>query len=228
MKYVYKIICAVIAAVVIGVIAFSPILGIRLQSDWVAIGQAQAINKGDVDMAMKYLENDGQLSEYVSETTSLYEMFFGDTGQFFTAFSSLFNLAENKAVQILVAPAIAFAISLVFTVLCALAVIIFGIFAKNNRKVIYSCIAGIASYFLMIENFAVIEEIMTSGRLSLVDITQQWYMSFFGEIVNFELLEPITVIPFLFGAVIVWTLLYNYTLTPAQKRERKLMLKEAD
>ena len=228
MKYVYKIVCVVIAAVVIGLIAFSPILGIRLQSDWVAIGQSQAINKGDVDMAIKYLENDGQLSEYVSETTSLYEMFFGDTGQFFTAFSSLFNLAENKAVQILVAPAIAFAISLGFTVLCALAVIIFGIFAKNNSKVIYSCIAGIASYFLMIENFAVIEEIMTSGRLSLVDITQQWYMSFFGEIVNFELLEPITVIPFLFGAVLVWTLLYNYTLTPAQKRERKLMLKEAD
>jgi hypothetical protein len=53
-------------------------------------------------------------------------------------------------------------------------------------------------------------------------------MSFLGDVVNFELLEPITVIPFLFGAVIVWTLLYNYTLTPAQKKERKLMLGEAD
>ena len=228
MKYVYKIVCVILAAVVIGIIGFSPILGIRFQSDWAAIGQAQAIKEGDVEMLQKYLENDGELSEYISETTSLYEMLYGDTNEFFTAFSSLFNLAENKAVQILVGPALAFVISMGFTVACAVAVILFGIFAKNNRKVIYCCIAGIASYFLMVENFSVIEEIMTSGRLTLVDITQLWYMSFLGEVVNFELLEPLTFIPILFGAVIVWTLLYNYTLTPAQKRERNLMLGEAD
>lgn len=228
MKYVYKIVCAVLAAVVIGIVCFSPMVGIRIHSEIAGLLEGNAIEAGNVEMAEKYLENDGELADHISETTSLYDLAFGDTGDFFTAFASLVNLAENKAVQILVAPIIAFAISLGFTVLCALAVIVFGIFAKNNRKVIYSGISGIASYFLMVANFAVIEEIMISGRLSLSDITQQWYMSMLGEVVNFELLEPVGLIPFLFGAVIVWTLLYNYTLTPAQKRERKLMLKEAD
>ncbi len=228
MKYVYKIVCAVLAAVVIGIVFFSPIIGIRVHSELAGWLELDAANQGDVEMLEKILENEGQASDHVSETTSLYDVAFGETGEFFSAFAAFFNLAENEEIKIVIPPMIAFAIALGLTVLCAVAVIIFGIFAKNNRKVIYSSVAGIGSYFLVTKCFSVIEETFVSGRLTLGDLTQQWFFDMIGEIVNFELLEPLGFIPVIFGAVIVWTLLYNYTLTPAEKRERKLMLGEAD
>lgn len=228
MKYVYKAVCAVLAAVVIGIVFFSPIIGIRVHSEVSGMLEIDAANKGNMEMIEKLVENEGKVSDHISDTTSLYDLAFGETGEFFSAFASFFNLAENEEIKIVVPPMIAFAVALGVTVLCAVAVIIFGIFAKNNRKVIYSSVAGIASYFLVIENFAVIEETFVSGRLTLGDLTQQWFFDMLGEIVNFELLEPLSFVPVIFGAVIVWTLLYNYTLTPEQKRERKLMLGEAD
>ena len=74
----------------------------------------------------------------------------------------------------------------------------------------------------------VIEETFVSGRLTLGDITQESWMDILGNIVNFEVLDIFNAAPIVFGVIIVWTLLYNYTLTPEQKRERKLMLGEAD
>lgn len=228
MKYVYKIVCALLAAVVIGVLFFSPIIGVRLHSETAALFFSMAVQNGDEEMIQKYIENDGEIPEHISETTSLYDLAFGDTGTFFSGMSSYFDIANNEELEILVSPGITFAASLCVIVLCALAVIIFGLFAKNNRKVIYACVAGIGSYLLANECFGVIEDMFVSGRLTLESVTQEWWISMLGDIVNFELLEPMTAIPIIFAVVIVWTLIYNYTLTPEQKRERKLMLGEAD
>jgi hypothetical protein len=228
MKYVYKIVCALLAAIVIGVVFFAPIIGVRVHSAMATLLSIEGAKQGDMEILEKIAMNDGKPLEYISDTTSLYDIAFGDTGEFFSAFSALFNLDENEAVKVVVPPMIAFAAALGLTVLCAVAVIGFGLFAKNNRKVIYSSIAGIGSYFLMTKCFGVVEETFVSGRLTLGDLTQQPLFETLGEIVNFELLEPLGAIPIVFGVVIVWTLLYNYTLTPEQKRERKLMLGEAD
>ena len=228
MKYVYKIVCAILAVVVISIVFFSPIIGVRLYSQTASLIFSIAVQNGDEDMVEKYIENNGEIPEHISETTSLYDIAFGDTNTFLSGFLRYFDVENNEELKVLVAPTIAFGVAIVAVVLCALAVIVFGLFSKNNRRVIYSCIAGIGSSLLAFECFEVIEDMFVSGRITLETITQEWWMGMLGDIVNFELLEPMTAIPIIFAVVIVWTLIYNYTLTPEQKRERKLMLGEAD
>ena len=226
MKYVYKIGCVLLAAIVIGVVFFAPIIGIRLHSEMATLFFANAVQNGDEEMIQQYIDADGEIPEHISDTTSLYDIAFGDTGEFFKGFSNLFDIMNNPEIEVIFAPAMVFVVSIVVTVLCALAVIIFGIFAKNNRKVIYASVAGIGSFFLLKESFELIEDIFVSGRLTIASLTQEWWASLFGEIVNFELLETLNAIPIVFVIVIVWTVLYNYTLTPAQKKERMRMLGE--
>lgn len=228
MKYVYKVVCVLLAAIVVGVVFFAPIVGVRVHSELAALVEGNAIQKGDEEMIEKYIENDGVLSNHISETSSIYDMLFGDEGTFFRNVAIYFDIANNEEIRILYAPAISFLSSLILVALCALAVVVFGLFAKNNRKVIYSCIAGIGSSFLAKECFEVIEETFVSGRLTLGDITQESWMDILGNIVNFEVLDIFNAAPIVFGVIIVWTFLYNYTLTPEQKRERKLLLGEAD
>lgn len=228
MKYVYKIVCALLAAVVIGVLFFSPIIGVRLHSEAASLFFSMAVKNGDEDMIEKYVQNNGEIPEHISETTSLYDLAFGDTGTFFSGVSTYFDIENNEEIRVLFSPMITFVASLGAIVLCALAVIIFGLFAKNNRRVVYSCVAGIGSYLLAVESFEVIEDMFVSGRLTLEALAQEWWITMLGDIVNFELLEPMTAIPIIFAVVIIWTIIYNYTLTPEQKRERKLMLGEAD
>lgn len=228
MKYVYKIVCALLAVVVIGIVFFAPIIGIRIESVAANILASIAASNGNEEILEKIASNNGEIPEHISETTSLYDMAFGDTGTFFSGFATYFDIQDNKAIETLIAPVIAFIVSLGLTVICALMVIIFGVFAKNNRKVIYASVAGIGSYLMVQACFKVINDAFVSGRITLADVTQEWWVSLFGNVVNFDLLEPITFVPIAFAAVIIWTLLYNYTLTPEQKRERKLMLGEAD
>jgi hypothetical protein len=228
MKYVYKVVCVLLAAIVVGVVLFAPIVGIRVHSEIAALIEGNAIQNGDEEMIEKYIKNDGVLSDHISEKSSIYDMVFGEEGTFFKNVAIYFDIANNEEIRILYAPVIAFAAALAVVVLCALAVVVFGLFAKNNRKVIYSCIAGIGSSLLVKECFGVIEETFVSGRLTLGDITQESWMDILGNIVNFEVLDIFNAAPIVFGVIIVWTFLYNYTLTPEQKRERKLLLGEAD
>lgn len=226
MKYVYKIVCVALAIAVIGVVIFTPIFGVRIKSDAAGLVVYAAAQRGDEDALREIEENGGELPDHISETTSLYDLAFGDTGTFFAGFSTYFDISENRQAQVLVAPIITFAISLCFVVACALAVLIFGIFAKNNRKLIYSSIAGIGASFLATKCFSVIEDILVSGRVTIADIILEWWAPLIGNIVEVKLLDTLTIVPAIFAVVIVWTLLYNYTLTPEQKRERKRLLGE--
>ena len=78
------------------------------------------------------------------------------------------------------------------------------------------------------EAFEAIAAPVLDGTVSLATLMGSVWGGLIGNIDTFSLLSNFWFIPAIFGAIILWTVLYNYTLPENEKRERKLMLGEAD
>ncbi len=231
MKYVYKIIAFLLAVAILPLFFFTPLVSIRIQSTALQILAFIGQVKGN-DQIEELVDENGQLPSHIGESISLYDVAFGDINSLAGSISSIasnFDKGVNtEQLEKLVAPVFAFLSEGVLAVLCAIITAMVAIFAKDNRKVIYSALAGFGFSYMMPATFKAIAAPFLSQEISLSSLMDSMLAGLLGKVVNFQISSSFWVIPAVFIVIIIWTVLYNYTLPEDQKRERKLMLGEAD
>ena len=225
MKYVYKIVAALGALSVIPLIVFMKTIFYKLSSTALTalfyIGQF--LGNETINNALK--NNNGTVPEAIADISSLYDLY-----NLFMQFQGIGSGDSDigEKFEVLFAPLITAGVVLVCIVVCAIVTAIFAFAAKNNRKVIYSSIVGIGLSFMFFECFEGIAAPILNETISLSTILESALGGLIGEFEQLTLTTNFWFIPAVFGAVILWTVLYNYTLPENEKRERKLMLGEAD
>lgn len=231
MKYAYKIIAFLLAVAILPLFIFTPLISIRMESTALQILAFIGQIKGN-DKVEQMLDENGQLPSHIGESISVYDVAFGDINSLAGAISSIaenFDKGANtEELEKLIAPVLAFVSVGVLAIICAIITALFAIFAKDNRKVIYSALAGFGFSYMIPATVKAIAAPFLSQEISLASLMDSMWAGLLGKVVNFQLSSSFWVIPVMFIIIIVWTALYNYTLPEDQKRERKLMLGEAD
>ena len=224
MKYVYKIVAALGALSVIPVIILAKTIYYKITSVAMSsiflLGQLFKIDA----LTDVIAENNGVAPEAMADTTSLYDLYklFSSIG----SGSSETDLTEK--LDVLLSPAITCGVALVLIAVCAIVTAVLAIASKNNRHVIYSSICGIGISMLFKECFEGLAAPILDGTVNFATLLDSTWASLIGTFTNLELTTNFWFIPAIFGAVILWTVLYNYTLPDKEKRERKRMLGEED
>lgn len=224
MKYVYKIVAALGALSVLPLIVFLKDIYFKITSTALSavfyIGQLL----GNEALNTAIQENGGKVPGAISDHYSLYDLYKLIADLDLSSGSG--DLLEK--VEPLIAPAITAAIALILVAICAIVTAVLAFVVKDNRKVIYSSIVGIGLSLVFKESFEGLAAPILDGTVSIATLMESFWGALIG---NFEALNLNTnfwFIPMVFGALILWTVLYNYTLPDKEKRERKLMLGEAD
>ena len=222
MKYVYKLVAAVGALAVIPALFLLKMIYFKISS--AALSAIFYIGKlAGIEQITDALNGSNTVPDSIGDIYSLYDFYylFSDIGS-----TDSGDLIEK--IKPLISPAITSSVVLILIVLCAILTAIFAIVAKNNRYVIYSSICGIGLSFMLYECFSDLASIILSGTVSLATVLDSVWAGLIGSFEKLELVTNFWFIPAIFGAIILWTVLYNYTLPEKEKRERKLMLGEAD
>ena len=223
MKYVYKIVAALGAISILPLFVFLETIYFRMSSTALSaiFGIGQLLENDTLNQALQ--QTNGKIPTGIADTYSPYELYnlfyglgdFGGDG----------NLAEKF--DILVTPLITTGVVLALIVICAIITAVFAIVAKDNRKVIYSSIAGIGLSLMLKECFDCFAAPVLNGTISLASLLDNALAGLIGNFEEFTLNTNFWFIPLVFAAIILWTVLYNYTLPEKEKKERKLMLGEA-
>lgn len=222
MKYVYKIVAAIGALSVVPLVIFLKTIYFKISST--ALSAIFYIGKLlENETLSNIIEEKGNIPNAIGDIYSLYDLYdlFGTMGG-----SETGDLVEK--LKPLISPAITAAVILVLLVLCAVLTAIFAIAFKNNRYVIYSSICGIGLSLMFYETFSDLASIILNGTVSLETLMESVWAGLIGTFEKLELTTNFWFIPAVFGAIILWTVLYNYTLPDKDKKERKLMLGEWD
>ena len=224
MKYVYKIVAAIGALAVLPMIVFLENIYFKISSTALNLvfSIGQLLGNEAITQAIK--DNNGVVPQAMADTLSLYEIY--DLVATLGSSEGDGNLAEKF--QLLISPLITAGIVLALIAICAIVTAIFAFVVKDNRKVIYSSIAGIGLSLMFSECFEGVAAPILDGTISISTIMESMWGGLIGNIDKFSLTTNFWFIPAVFGAIILWTALYNYTLPENEKRERKLMLGEAD
>ena len=233
MKYVYKIVAALLAVAVIAMFIFTPLVAIRMESLAISILSLIGQYKGN-DIITDLTNEKGELPSHIGESFSVYDIAYGDVNSIAGAISDLAkaygdgdsNILER--IEVIIAPTLAFIVLGILAIICAIVTIVLAFAAKNNRKVIYSSLAGFGFSFMMPATFKAVAQPFLDGDIDLGTLMDNFLGSLLGQVVNFEITSMFWFIPITFVAIAVWTALYNYTLPESEKRARKLMLGEAD
>lgn len=231
MKYVYKIVAAVVALAVIVAAICLPLVYISFESlipsVLLTIG---AYLKNDTAIQMLQDAN-GELPTGIAENFSLKDILFPGNGSVAEIIGNIDLGSSDTAVKSLepvISPAITFAVIFALILICAIVTAVIAIAAKDNRKVIYSAITGIGLSLMLPEAFEAVAAPFLNGEITLATISGSPLASLLGTVAKLELSSTFWFIPIIFACVIVWTILYNATLPEEEKRERKLVLGEAE
>ena len=226
MKYVDKIVAALGALATIPILFFTELFYIKMSSTALE-GIVSILQMAGGSSALEEIlaETGGKAPNAIAESLSFYEIF--------DAVNSLKDLSSGgdglvDGLDVLISPAIVFAVIIAMIIICGIVTAIFALFAKNNRKAIYSSIVGIGLSFMANDAFEAIAAPVLDGTVSIATLMDSVWGGLIGDIDTFSLLSNFWFVPAIFGAIILWTVLYNYTLPEDEKRERKLMLGEAD
>lgn len=225
MKYVYKIVAALGALATIPTLLFSKLFYFKMSS--IALETLIALLQlfGNESAENIISQTGGKVPNAIAESLSFFDLF--DTFSPFKNFnSSNSDLAEK--LNILITPAIVFAVIAILLIICAITTAIIAIVTKNNRKVICSSVVGIGLSLMLHSAFESLAAPVLNGQVSIATLMGSVWGDLIGKFEVFTLTTNFWFIPAIFGAVILWTVLYNYTLPDKEKRERKLMLGEAD
>ncbi len=224
MKYIYKIVAALGAISITPLFVFLETIYFKMSSAALTaiFGVGQLLDNEALNQAMQ--ETNGKLPSGIADTYSPYELYnlIADLGGIETDGSLM------EKFEVLVSPLITLGVVLALLIVCAIVTAIFAIVAKDNRKVIYSSIAGIGLSLMFKECFECFAAPILSGKVSLATLFDSFWAGLIGTFDEFLLNTNFWFIPAVFGAIILWTVLYNYTLPQKEKRERKIMLGEAD
>ncbi len=233
MKYAYKVITALLAVAIIAMFIFTPLVAIRVESLAISILALVGQYKGN-DTITELTNESGELPSHIGESFSVYDIAYGDVNSIAGAISDIaksFGDGDSdilERIEVIIAPALAFMVLGILAIICAVVTIVLAFAAKNNRKVIYSALAGFGFSFMMPATFKAVAQPFLDGDITIGTLMDSFLGSLLGQVVNFEITSMFWFIPITFIAIVVWTALYNYTLPESEKRERKLMLGEAD
>lgn len=231
MKYVYKIVAALLALAIIPMFIFTPIASVRFESIAVKILSYYGQVKGNESIG-EIVNEGGELPSHIAERFSVYDIALGEANTVAGSISDIVkNYGENEYsldLSKLVAPAVAIVVLMILASVCALLAAIFAIFAKDNRKVIYSSIAGVGFTCMIPATFKAIAQPFLDQEISFAALTESILGSLIGKVTDFQISSTFWLLPAMFVIIVIWTVLYNYTLPEKEKTERKLMLGEAD
>lgn len=221
MKYVYKIIAAIFSLATIPIALFSKIFYFEAESTALKLlgTLGSQVNSPTINEALA--QYGGKIPEYMGDSYSIYDLLL-----FAKEFPGIGEASENGTP--LTTAVITFAVILIIALIFAVVTAVFAIAAKNNRKVIYTSIGGLTFSIMLTYAFESISAPILSGEISLASITGIDLISIIADIKELSLDTPFWFLPLTFIAVIVWTVIYNVTLPEKEKKERKLMLGEAD
>jgi len=231
MKITYKLISALLAIAVVAVLIFTPLVLVRIQSTaaqmFVYITHALGNSS-----ASDIIDESGQAPDHIGVSISIAGLL-GDDAQGTSDILkeiSKENDSERllKVLEPVIAPFFVFIVALVLVAICALAAAIAAIAAKDNRKVIYSCVAGIGFSLMVPTCFKVVAMPFISGDITLADVGGSGWISLLGSIEAMQLSSGFWFTTALFAAIILWTVLYNYTLPADEKKKRLIMIGEAE
>ena len=231
MKYVYKIVAAVVALAVIVAAICLPLVYISFESlvpsVLLTIG---AYLKNDA--ATELLEStNGELPTGIAENIAIKDILSPSTNSIAEILSDLGSETSEtitEALKTVITPAIVLGIVFALILICAIATAVIAIVAKDNRKVIYSAVTGIGLSLMLPEAFEAVAAPFLNGEITLATLSGSPLASLLGTVAKLEITSTFWFIPIIFACVIVWTILYNATLPEEEKRERKLMLGEAE
>ena len=231
MKYVYKIVAAVAALAVIIAAICLPLVYISFESlvpsVLLTIG---AYLKNDA--ATELLEStNGELPTGIAENIAIKDILSPSTNSIAEILSNLGSETSEtitEALKTVITPAIVLGIVFVLILICAIVTAVIAIVAKDNRKVIYSAVTGIGLSLMLTEAFEAVAAPFLNGEITLATLSGSPLASLLGTVAKLEITSTFWFIPIIFACVIVWTILYNATLPEEEKRERKLMLGEAE
>lgn len=233
MKYAYKVITALLAVAIIAMFIFTPLVSIRVESIAISILSLIGQYKGN-DTISELADQNGELPSHISESFSVYDIAYGDVNSIAGAISDIakeFGDGDSKVMEhleVVIAPALAFIVLGILAIICAVIIIVLAFAAKNNRKVIYTALAGFGFSYMMPTTFKAVAQPFLDGDINIGTLMDSFLGSLLGEVVGFQVASSFWLIPIVFMIIVVWTALYNYTLPESEKRERKLMLGEAD
>ena len=223
MKYVYKIIAALGALAIAPVLFFTKIFYFEMSSIAVQILAyfSQASGSGALNDILA--ENGGKAPSGIADAFSFYDIY-GMLGDF----SGSGDRTVQETLGGVFTPVVLFAVVSLMVIICAIVTAVLAIVVKDNRKVMYSSIVGLGLSFMLSCIFEDIAAPVIEGTVSLSTLLDSMWAGLLGNIDDIALSSNFWFIPAIFGAIILWTVLYNYTLPDKEKRERKLMLGEAD
>lgn len=231
MKIAYKAVAAICAFAVILVSVFVPLVSVRMDSVatslLLTIGQALGNEKAEEIIK----NNNGELVATIGEEIAIIDLISPKSDSIASVIRNLDtskNSSAKEQLKTLLGAALSFAVTFVLTLICAIVTIFIAIFAKDNRKVIYCALSGVGLSYMLIPSFKAISAPFLDGTITLAKLTDSILVSLLGEIKNLELGTAVYAMLALFVAIIIWTVLYNYTLPEDEKVQRKIMLGEAD
>ncbi len=220
MKYVYKAISALCALAILPLLVFAPIIYYYVSS--VALQGLFTLAELMGSEAYKNAMERHDLTsipEGIADTFSLYEI-----ADLVERFGGKSDSDILEKIDILIPPFFAMLAAFVCIVVCAIVTVVLAIACKDNRKVIASSIAGIASSFLFVELFDNLVAPILSGTISLSTFLNSLLASLLGEIEKLEISSSFYIIPLIFGFIIFWTVVFNATLPEKEKVERRKMI----
>ncbi len=230
MKLTYKIVAAALAIITIAIIVFVPLVHIGIDSlaTQVLVYFGQAMGN---DYAEGLVGEDGKLPQRIKIDLSIADVFGDDasaTAELARALSAEKDKNALEKLEPLIAPAIVFAIALLLVVICAIVVAVLAFSAKDNRKVIGASVVGVGLSLMVTESFEAIAAPFISHDITLASIAGSSWISLIGDIDTMEFSSTFWAVPIIFAAIILWTVLYNYTLPADEKKKRLEMIGEAE
>ena len=231
MKIGYKLIVIIVAVLSVVLLITIPFTRIACESLVAQIGGflGQVTENKEIEEAID--KNNGELPKYITEEISFYNFVNPKDGSLvslaMTAAESFDDKEMSPALEKMIPAAITLVVCAALIVICAIATIVV-VFTKNNRRVIYSSLCGIGASLMFTETLEAITHPVVSGDITFASIFQSSWANLFGTIKIFELAPSFWAVPALFGFIILFTVLYNFTLPEKEKAERKVMLGEAE
>lgn len=223
MKYVYKTVAAVGALAIVPMMLFLKLLYYKFSS--VALEVLAFIFKlsSNSELQDALTQTNGQTANAIGDSMSVYDIF--NTVSSLKGFLSQFS-SDSSAFDAIKTPAIVLAVVFVLILICAVVTAFFAIFFKDNRKTVYSSIVGIGLCLMFQAAFESFAAPILDGTVGISTLIGSAWGDLIGTAETFTLTTNFWFVPAVFGAIILWTILYNYTLPAEEKRERKLMLGE--
>ncbi len=231
MKYVYKIVAALGALAVIFVAIVTPLVHIEIDSLLPgAIVTIGALLK-DESVQDVVQNTKGELPSGIYEDISIKNLISPNDNSIAQALTQMGGETSEetmKALEPVMAPLITFVVVLALILICAIATAVVAFATKNNRNVYYLSVAGIFISLMASPCVKAIAAPFINGDVTMEALTGSGWAFLLGEITEISLSSSFWLVPVIFAGIILWTFLYNATLPENEKRERKLMLGEAD